>query len=124
MRAEELESRVNNLELNGNGVEEVITLVDTPSTPPPPPPPPPATHSGLMMTINQQQQANYYRQSPVNSGRSTPSHINAKSTDLFKMALGGGNKQLLVNPNDYKSMTVRLIFLSSSKNILYYYGGE
>lgn len=89
-RAEELENRVHNLDLSATITNNSDCGVS-----------PTLTRSGLEMKPQQ----NYIvvdRQSPINSGRSTPSHT---KSDILKMAL---NKPIQFG-DDYKSMTVNSI---------------
>jgi hypothetical protein len=81
LRAEELESRVNNLDMNDedNGVVHLSQA-----------------YAKQHQQQQQQQQQQQAATSPINSGRSTPSQT---KSDLFKLAL---NK----NKDTFKSMTV------------------
>ena len=89
LRAEELESRVNNLDLS-NSINANIDADNSLSS----------TQMGLIIT---KQHQNYFRNSPVNSGRSTPSQTKSDyKSELIKLAL---NKT--TRTEDYKSMTVR-----------------
>lgn len=88
LRTEELESRVNDLDLNVS-LKNHCDLNASPSS----------SQMGLIMMKQQQK---YNRQSPVNSGRSTPS----QKSDMLKISL---NKSTRLE-DEYKSMTVSISF--------------